>query len=235
MTDVLAAVVLKSKSGLSEDNVVMDFVFTIAGALDESSVAPLQLRIQNFFNAPTTTGVAGLLSPSLERGVNKSEVRYYVLDGHLNGTAHGSPQITAQWSLGSTSELTPMPSEVAVALSFRGDYGSTPEFGTELGPKGGRERLRARHRGRVFIGPLGLNALDSDSTTKRPFVKATARSAITTAAKVLMDVDEPRWGAWSRKNSAVYPLVECWVDDAFDVQRRRGEDPVVRTTVIRTD
>jgi hypothetical protein len=216
--------------------VVNDFVFDIAGDLDQTKATDMVTKVAEFYNVPAGTAkVSEYISPCIDRTPLKSEMRFYDITSELNGDAHGSPQITAQWSLATTQELTPLPSEMAVALSFRGDYGSTPEFGSDIGPGGGRLRLRARHRGRLYIGPLGLNALDSDSTTKRAFVKNSARGIITTAAKKLMDYDEPRWGTWSRRNAAVYPLVECWVDDAFDVQRRRGEDPLVRTSVIRTD
>jgi len=36
---------------------------------------------------------------------------------------------------------------------------------------------------------------------------------------------------WSRKKAALASVTSAWVDDAFDVQRRRGEDPVFRITV----
>lgn len=38
-----------------------------------------------------------------------------------------------------------------------------------------------------------------------------------------------QWGVYSRMNSAFYPTVGMWVDDAWDVVRSRGLSPTTRT------
>lgn len=116
----------------------------------------------------------------------------------------------------STPVLTPLPSEVALCLSFRGPYVSGE-------PK-------ARRRGRVYVGPLAVTVSEGAANGARPasgvpafFSDAVeALTAVLTAEGLLHCV-------WSRSDDTFYPVVEYWVDNAFDTQRRRGIAPTART------
>lgn len=131
-----------------------------------------------------------------------------------------------------------LPSELAVVMSFHGAYTS----GTN----------RQRQRGRVYIGPIhaGVGAGASGTDYSRP--GGAMVTAIRNAGNALMgaaDASSPPWtwivrSANARDNSdpdipylerpllatTGYPVVGGWVDDAWDVQRRRGVDPSSRNT-----
>jgi hypothetical protein len=86
---------------------------------------------------------------------------------------------------------------------------------------------QARRRGRVFLGPLGNNAVSS--TTGR--VASGAYTAIQTAAATLLGgsgIGDWTWIIWSKASSSQVVVDNGWIDDAPDVQRRRGVDPSTR-------
>jgi hypothetical protein len=75
---------------------------------------------------------------------------------------------------------------------------------------------------------MATSALGSDSTTHRPYVAQNVRETIAAAAGHFSAL-EPSWSVWSRKDAVLRQITQGSVDDAWDVQRRRGEDPVART------
>jgi hypothetical protein len=38
-----------------------------------------------------------------------------------------------------------------------------------------------------------------------------------------------RWSTFSKTHWQAYEVSGCWMNDAFDTQRRRGQDPQVKT------
>lgn len=132
----------------------------------------------------------------------------------------GSPREVVPFS---TSALPAgaLPSEVAVCLSFHGPLtGVFEEFGAT--------RPRARRRGRVYLGPLDAAVMDSNG-----YVSAQARLDIAAAADALMDqpsISDTPWVVYSRAEGSWYPVVGGHVDNAFDIQRRRGLKSTARTT-----
>jgi hypothetical protein len=82
----------------------------------------------------------------------------------------------------------------------------------------------------LYLGPLSNISLELESTTNRVRVIAAARATIAGAAARLIDSTHGDWMVWSRTDSAVHSVVGGFVDDAYDIQRRRGERAVGRTT-----
>jgi len=231
---ILATVIFNHKNGLLEDRIVNDFVFICPiGASSESENLQMEFRIKEFYNTlpPSGAAVNTWLSGAIDRNPSRAEIRFYDITAHLNGSRHGSPYRTHNWTLGGSPTGVSLPSEMASVLSFRADYGNQPEFGPNLGPGGGKERPRARRRGRLYIGPLDDQAITYDTTTFRTYVQPALRTSATGAAKRLMDYTDIKWGVWSRVDGNALPVVSAWMDDAFDVQRRRGEDALARTVV----
>lgn len=128
-----------------------------------------------------------------------------------------------------TIALTPavtgaMPSEVAICLSYQ----AARESGVN----------HARRRGRVYLGPLHIGVLQTSAGGSRP--STTARTSIATAATALAastQVNRPVWAVFSPTRRAeggslddsFTDVEDGWVDDAFDIQRRRGLAPTART------
>lgn len=210
-------VTLPAASGVGRDAVVTDFTF--------SSATPNVLTaLAAFYNTthPTwATAVSGYLSPTLSRATGAGVFHVYDLSVPLtSGGPAGPPIQTATWTLGGGGG-TPLPSELAVVLSYHAADTSIPEHAPGARP-------RSRYRGRCYIGPLTTTALNQDATSHRPTVLQAVRETITASAVALLAA-EPTWSVWSRKDKMQRTVVGGWVDDAWDVQRRRGEDPVVRT------
>lgn len=114
--------------------------------------------------------------------------------------------------------LTPLPSEVALCLSFRGPYESGE-------PK-------ARRRGRIYVGPLAATTSTSAPNGARPASGVPA--FFSDAVEALQAAITPEGVVhcvWSRADETFYPVVEYWVDNAFDTQRRRGIAPTERTVL----
>lgn len=109
----------------------------------------------------------------------------------------------------------PLPSEVAVCLSFQAaQVSGTPQ---------------ARRRGRIYLGPLGASGLD---TNGRP-TSACRSAASAVGASILADsVSNGGWSwvVWSPTTGTSSIVTNGWVDNAFDIQRRRGVAPTLRTT-----
>lgn len=117
---------------------------------------------------------------------------------------------------------TGLPAECAAVLSYHGAFGSGIN--------------KARRRGRVYIGPLNTSAVSAQSG--RVLLTAQAILDIKNAANALMaagDVDK-KWATFSPTSvaggmsiaDATNDVVGGWVDNAVDIQRRRGVKATAR-------
>lgn len=225
-TDVLATVVMHHKSGLVEDQVVNTFAFTTASS--PASVADLSAitdKLENFYNTipPGHNSIANIIAPCIDRN-KQVEVKLAALTGHLDGTAHGSPLIVETFDLDvATPGAVGYPSEIAVCLSFHAVFSGIPEFE-------GTRRPRSSFRGRVYIGPVIRSIGEEESTTLKCRVNQITRETLVTAGTNLLGGTGPVWCVWSRKLQALNSVTAVSVDDAFDIQRRRGEKRTIVTT-----
>lgn len=148
---------------------------------------------------------------------------YQAIDGELSSavatTGHimksydmADPEPRAPVQVVTGTTLTPgttsLPPELAVCLSFQ----AVQQSGTP----------QARRRGRVYIGPLRVAAIDSAGN-----VATTAATTIATAADALLTASKAAstW-AWAVNSTVDLTAIEVdngWVDQAIDVQRRRGK------------
>lgn len=106
------------------------------------------------------------------------------------------------------------PLELCLCISFQG----TPVSGVP----------QARKRGRIYLGPLSKGTIGYD----RP--QSALRSAMASAASTLLaaslDTGAGALGVWSGVANAFTPYTGGWIDDEWDIQRRRGQRPTTRTT-----
>lgn len=117
------------------------------------------------------------------------------------------------------SGTSALPSEVAMCLSYRGDLASG------VNP--------ARRKGRIFLGPLGTNAIDSTVVAGEVRPLPAFTGALRAAGQVLagVTVGLPTWCVWSPTALTAAPVTFVSTDNAFDTQRRRGAAPTFRTEV----
>lgn len=215
-------------SHLVRDQFVNTFTFQAAADDTLVSESDVVAQLSRFYhNAASGTGItpSARMSPCIDR-TTPATLRFYDITAHLGGTPVGSPyHIDVLTSGGSpASSGTPLPSEVCICLSFHSAYGADVEFAPGARP-------RARDRGRIYFGPLNIDVISLDANgSARPHsqMKDTLNQAANTLRDNL-DAAGVRWTTWSRRNAAVWPVTDCWTDDAFDTQRRRGERPTSKS------
>lgn len=84
---------------------------------------------------------------------------------------------------------------------------------------------QARRRGRIYLGPLSLTAVSASSSSAFSFINTTFRNQVAAAAEThLLPGTEAdgQWVVWSPTGLTTTPVVDGWVDNAVDTQRRRG-------------
>lgn len=132
--------------------------------------------------------------------------------------------------LSNTVGATCLPAELAVCLSFAG----AAQSGVN----------QARRRGRIFLGPCPTTAMDS-ATVGDVGVAATYRTNALGLGDDLTRIAATgtsgfRLGVLSRRgmdlgqtpDEAFTEAETLWVDNAFDVQRKRGKASTVRSTFV---
>lgn len=165
------------------------------------------------FYAKNNTG-AGALTQLLSANMVPSQliIKLYDLDDPMPRPPRASVISPSPNSGGGS-----FPHEVAMVLSTKG------LSGPGVNPK--------RNRGRMFIGPLSDNAsyVSRSSGDVRPslIAREILAAAATELAKRALGAS---WAIYSRRDNDLKPIVEGFIDDAFDTQRRRGTNASTRTT-----
>lgn len=100
-----------------------------------------------------------------------------------------------------------IPPELAITLSFYGD------------------RNIPRRRGRLYIPALLLG-----SSTVGANVDIAKRQKVAALVPIFAGLGGANvdWGVWSTRDLAFHKAEHWWVDDEWDVQRRRGNRPTLR-------
>jgi hypothetical protein len=116
----------------------------------------------------------------------------------------------------SSASTRVLPEEVALVMSFTGGPPRT-----------------ARRRGRVYLGPFRSEAIDVLSTvTSHNFARPEPSliAGIVSEGEALMEPTDLDWCIRSSLPIPHFvPVVDGWVDNSFDTQRRRGPDASLRT------
>ena len=134
----------------------------------------------------------------------KPRVPVYTWTGNTNCIAASNSQI---------------PPEVAVCLSYKADPipGNNP----------------ASMRGRMYIGGIGTGvAVGTGSAFPAPngSLIAGMAAAATGWANGITGAPAWNWVVYSRKLGVHWNVTNGWIDNAFDIQRRRGNAATARTT-----
>jgi hypothetical protein len=205
-----ALCILHGPSGMPEDRYVTTWAFrpdTANGTLDPYDL--MEDALTTFWTVPTapsSTTPAGYLSGVAIDESRGIEVRMYDL-----GDQPPRQPTTRTIALPALSASV-LPNEMAVALSFYA----------------GRNVPRAR--GRVYLGPLAESTRNVDAAAGDVRVHQTYREAVARNAGRLMADETVDWAVISQADGVGKRITGGWVDDAFDVQRKRGVAPSVRTT-----
>lgn len=219
---VLVRAVMTSVTGLVEDQIVNDFAFEGGDVLDAAERSAIFSNVDRFYREPGTllVSVGHYISRAISRAATHRLDMYQISAGGL-----GSPIDSIPW-LGPDDPGNDqgVPTECAAVLSFHADFAGAVEEAA------GGSRPKARRRGRLFIGPLHLNAVQSGTPPFRihPDFLLTLREA---GNRLIAEsgANLTPWSVWSRVDATLRPVVGGWTDDAPDTQRRRGVNPTGRT------
>ena len=255
MANLKAVVKLATVSGLPRDQIVNTFHFTgdPTGDLD----AGIRHWVDVFYNSTMPTSghnIAHYISDFVIHDDPSSVGRISVYLMPPTGTPLGSPIYEDHFGLIGASGDRAMPNEVALCLSYAANTDGVLEVGpgaTDIptsesaqdqgapATHSGATRPKARTRGRIYIGPLNIDAITNESgdpTYPAPdnmFISTLKESAENFAARVA--AGGYTWCVWSQRELAMRFVTQGWVDNAWDTQRRRGVAPTTRTSWVPTE
>lgn len=113
-----------------------------------------------------------------------------------------------------------------------GSTGAVPELALCLSFQGNRisGTPQARRRGRIYLGPLA----DITNTSTSPVVATAKVNQLKDAGAALLlasnTATDWAWVVYSVADNDTVTVGSGWVDNAFDIQRRRGLEATYRVT-----
>jgi hypothetical protein len=198
---------------MEEDVVVNTFHFNVAGIDDNfSRWESIVSNLAGFYAGQTGSIVP--LTNWMSALINESAAAHKVRIYRLSDPVPRAPIHEGAFSLAPSG--SPLPSEVALCLSYRGALfsGSNP----------------ARRRGRIYLGPLSTVAASSGIGGRDVVPVPNLMTSLLNAGKRLTDANIG-YGVYSKTDGLFTPITTFWVDNSFDTQRRRGSKPTARQTL----
>ena len=234
---IKAVVQLARTSGISGDTVDNDFYFASGDASVTPTVADnLKTSLANFYNvtaAGASNHIAEFIGTQISRAANAAQIKFYASDQPIVAPiVWGSPQQVRSFTLAAAAAGNNLPGEVAYVNTVHADLTDIPETAPNPGPGPATIRPAARRRGRIFIGPLTVTAMTQGSPNFEPTPTTAFQNAIGAASVALLANPSPGvdWVVCSQADQELYSIVGGWVDNAFDSQRRRGNESTSRAT-----
>ena len=229
--NVLVRNTMNHTTGIPADADVNDFVFS-STVMDAATLAAwlvsagLPHGFYNHESAGAGTAVANSISAKVDRSASGSRADYYDLTGHLDGSPLGPPILSSSYAMSGASGAETVPAEAAAVVTLYGESRATASVSlTNPTPPPAKIRPKQSYTGRLYVGPLTANAFGLVDNEVR--ITALFQTQLAKAARYILDQQEAAptpvyWGVWSRKLQHVDPIVGGAVDNAPDVQRRRG-------------
>lgn len=209
-SSVRAQVAFQGLTGLPEDQYVNSFVFNLAAAGEptEATYGLIADALRDFYAVAHFSGSAlqGFMAAFL---VDVVPINFYWL-----GQAPPRTPTTLERTIATSgSGSVALPSEVALCASYY-SVSNLP-----------------RNRGRIYLGPLAINAVGSTTpNSSRPAISLI--NSLAESAKWLAQQGGTvfSWAVLSQADGVAKGITDGWVDNAFDTQRRRGEEASLRQT-----
>lgn len=226
--------IFHSTTGLPADDVHNTLHFmTAEGSHSPTTAQALNGHVAASFTASDVGSgifsVAEYISAEISRTVLPTVKAY--------NPAGGSPLAVDTWAgMAAPAQDDTLPAEVACCLSFHADLTNILEEDVDDADADDRpERPASRRRGRLFIGPLTTDTatLGVPCKPSTPFITTLLFFADKLRSTSLLagGAGNADWVIRSDSGFAgnSYEVVDAWVDDAFDTQRRRGRKATTRT------
>lgn len=193
---------LVSSSGEARDDVVNTFHLETTGDFTIPAFPDgVAAAWTNMFNA---------MRSSLTGIVQSNHVmRFY----DLADPKPRAPLAERLWNFTTAPTTTGTVREVALAVSYQGARASG--------------QSQARRRGRMYFGPITATVLNTDRPSTS--LQNTFRDAVKQFIDTVNAIAGLEFVVFSPTNNAAVPVTEVWVDDAWDIQRRRGLAPAAKS------
>lgn len=198
-------------SGLPRDSSVLTLWWGVDGTLDGTAGTEIVNRIAGAFGA-----WGPYISAYVPRAAGNIDVKLFDMS-----VPEPRPPFLPGWGFGpipNAATNTSLPLELAICLSFT----------SAVGPF-----ISARSRGRIYLGPLVSSVSSTGVAGTVPRPTSAVIDAWLDGAEVLQTVisdSRVTWQQFSPTNNAANEVTSAWVDDEFDIQRRRGAEPTARTS-----
>lgn len=212
-----AVVTLNKVSQLPEDAVQNVWHFGSAGALTSAQWGTIRDALRIFYREIFHT----YGSNRIAAGAVHSIKRYDLTIGGPGAADDfaGSPVTTSSLTLDTTG-TSAAPDEIALCLSLNGTLVNVRE-------EVGTTRPASRRRGRIFLGPFSAAVM-----AERPG-SALINKIMTEVGNLNLATSAvANLGVYSRKDGKLYGAVGASVDDAWDIQRRRGIRRSAKTSTL---
>lgn len=238
-----AQVVHRHRNGLPRDNFINTFHFS-ADTIDGATANAVAEHVRNAYTGQNLGEASPLWNFFGDQvAITGHEVRIYPIDPvtGANLSGEGAPPIHVEQfdHVGrTTGQWGSVPSEIAACVSFVADAPTSVPI--------------RRRRGRVYLGPWRLDRLAEEAGTERSYITSGYRTTLVRFGQFVRDINVigVNFVVWSRpfegrgevvrpgrttlpaiaaRPGAMYEVTRVFADDAFDVQRRRGERPAART------
>lgn len=207
MSRLRVQAILPASSNKTEDDCMNVWHFQTTAPPTEDQLLQVEQSLQTFYS-----DVRPRMSPAVQ---NVLRVRQFDLADVSPRAPIRENEVALSGAHLNTDQL---PHELAIALS----YYAAPTSGV---PKG-------RRRGRVYIGPLNASCFDGEGevtgATINEIINAAQNLYDNTTGTVLGGVS---WELYSVVDDTMRQIVRVAVDNAFDIQRRRGHDATTREVV----
>lgn len=194
--------------------------------LDRAEAVDAFIDFFNVESAGATNDTATYISDAITRDADACMVLGYETTDLSGATPFGSPTASANFTLAVATAAVEMPEEIAAVISYNADLTNVPVSQTNPSPPPATIRPQARRRGRMFVGPLSAAAGAEVANIFRP-IAGFMLDLAENFGQLARDIASSTTGelaVWSRSDADLYPVVGGYVDNAWDVQRRRGPD-----------
>jgi hypothetical protein len=206
---------LKRTSGVPADDVVNTWHFVVDSLATTASAQAMAERVRDFFIVNPTGEANNVFS---QLGNQLASTGHQCVVYYLSDPSPRVPRYSLTFA--GTPGTSAKPAEVAICVSYQG--ARTPGL------------PQSRNRGRVYIGPISatINTTGGDdrphANTMQRFAKAATDLAAKTNATGGWVIYSPTLDALNPTGYAPQPVTDGWIDDAFDIQRRRGAKATTR-------
>lgn len=238
-TTSLVTFEIGNKNGVAKDSVRFQIV-TVAGAdWAELDLQGMAIKFLDTVHTGATNPMGAYLASCLDLSTT---VRAYRIDGHLDGSPHGSPYATAVQARVAEGGDSRGNAQCAVITWHSSAYDTTPNEGpsgdiptpesaVDMGAPAthtGVTKLKARQANRMYFGPLDGSTIGVDGNANPQFTDTFMTDAQKNMGGFLL-TDGFGVHVWSRRNAAVTAIGSGWVDRGVKIRRNKGFQPNTRT------